>query len=213
VLTCDSRWHCPLCAAKLTERDRVELQQAMVLWRNAGGVAYLLTFTFPHDVTMALEYGIEQMQEAQSRMKGWRGYKGIMEAAGAIGAVKALEVTYGANGWHPHVHMLVFAKPDQEGVLEQIRALWGKAVEKVGLGRINEHGFDVRGGDYAADYIAKFGKEPSDQFAHDGAGVVERISRTHQRSHQANATTQGRNSVHSAAVVPRRRRPGGRAVR
>lgn len=163
VLTCDSRWMCPLCAAKITERDRVELQHGMVLWKCCGGVTYLLTFTFPHDVTMQLREGVEKMQRAQALMKGKRAYKKIMAAAGVVGAVKALEVTYGKNGWHPHVHMLVFARAGQEGVLADVRELWAAAVAAVGLGNVNEHGFDCRGGDFAADYVAKFGKEPSDE--------------------------------------------------
>lgn len=164
VLTCDSRWHCPLCAAKLTERDRVELQHGMVLWKQAGGAVYLLTFTFPHDVTMPLREGVEKMRAAQKWLKAQRAYKDAMKAAGAVGSVKATEVTYGANGWHPHVHMLVFARDDDEatGALNAVREMWGAAVERAGLGRINAHGFDCRGGDFAADYVAKFGKEPSD---------------------------------------------------
>lgn len=162
VLTCDSRWHCPICAAKITEGDRVELQQAMVCWKQRGGAHYLLTFTFPHSLALQLTEGVDKMQDAQRRLKGTRAYKAIMDAAGAVGAVKALEVTYGANGWHPHVHMIVFANAGAEAVLEGVRDLWAAAVEKVGLGRVNEHGFDLRGGDFAADYVAKFGKEPSD---------------------------------------------------
>jgi len=163
VLTCDSRWHCPLCAAKLTEKSRVELQQGMTLWVRDGGAIYLLTFTFPHDVSLSLADGVEKMQAAQKKMKGDRRYKKIMADAGAIGAVKALEVTHGKNGWHPHVHALIFARPNSESVLTDIREIWAAAVEREGLGRVNVHGFDVRGGDFAADYVAKFGKEPGDE--------------------------------------------------
>lgn len=159
VLTCDSRWHCPICAAKLTENDRRELQRGMQLWLRDGGACYLLTFTFPHDRELPLGEAVEKMQAAQRAMKGKRAYKAIMAEAGALGSVKALEVTYGANGWHPHVHMLVFARPGADAQLGAIRELWGAAVERVGLGRINEHGFDCRGGDYAAEYVAKFGRE------------------------------------------------------
>jgi replication protein len=163
VLCCDSRWHCPICAAKLTERDRRELQHGMTLWARDGGAVYLLTFTFPHELAMPLRESVEKMQDAQRRMKGSRGYKEIMRAAGALGSVKALEITYGKNGWHPHVHMLVFARDGAADHLAAVRDLWGSAVAKVGLGRINEHGFDCRGGDYAAEYVAKFGREASEQ--------------------------------------------------
>jgi hypothetical protein len=163
LVTCDSRWCCPICAAKITERDRRELALAIVLWKRAGGRTYLMTQTFRHDVTLSIDEGLSAMQRAQRAMKATRAYKAIMAAAGAIGAVKALEVTLGENGWHPHTHTLVFARDDQLETLERVRECWRAAVERVGLGRVNEHGFDVRGGDYAAEYVAKFGKEAGAQ--------------------------------------------------
>jgi len=166
LVTCDSRWCCPICAAKITERDRRELALAIVLWTRAGGRVYLMTQTFRHDVTLPIGEGLSAMQRAQRVMKATRAYKAIMAAAGAIGAVKALEVTLGENGWHPHTHTLVFARVDQLETLELVRECWRAAVERVGLGRVNEHGFDVRGGDYAAEYVAKFGKEAGAQSRH-----------------------------------------------
>lgn len=162
VITCGSVWHCPVCADRLTNERRRELQRALVIHKKQGGEAYLATFTFPHDLVLPLADGLKKMQAAQAAMKGRRAYKKILEDVGAIGTIKALEVTYGENGWHPHVHMLILGLPGMVGELEAMRAVWAAAVEKVGLGKVNEHGFDVRGGDYAAEYVAKFGKEPSD---------------------------------------------------
>ena len=163
VITCGSVWHCPVCADRLTNERRRELQRALVINKKQGGEAYLATFTFPHDLALPLAEGVEKMQEAQKSMKGQRAYKKLLEAVDYIGTIKAVEVTYGENGWHPHVHMLILGRPGMIDELEAIRAAWAGAVEKVGLGKVNQHGFDVRGGDYAAEYVAKFGKEPSDQ--------------------------------------------------
>ncbi len=160
IFTCGSRWHCPICAPKATEKSRRELQDAITLWTRQGGRVFLASFTFPHELAMPLADSVEKMQDAQRRMKASAAYKRIMRAAGALGSVKALEVTYGENGWHPHVHMLIFARPGAEEQLEAIRESWAAMVERVGLGRVNEHGFDLRGGDFAAEYVAKFGKEP-----------------------------------------------------
>ncbi|MGA7181450.1 MAG: hypothetical protein WBX11_17945 [Thiobacillaceae bacterium] len=64
---------------------------------------------------------------------------------------------------YPHIHVLLFVGKHEDAaeVVSSARDLRAKAVIKAGLGQINEHGFDVRGGDYAAEYIAKFGKETS----------------------------------------------------
>ena len=46
--TCGSVWTCPVCAAKIAERRRVELLEAMELHKAQGGAVYLLTLTTPH---------------------------------------------------------------------------------------------------------------------------------------------------------------------
>ena len=45
--TCGSVWTCPVCAAKIAERRRVELLDAMELHKAQGGAVYLLTLTTP----------------------------------------------------------------------------------------------------------------------------------------------------------------------
>ena len=46
--TCGSVWACPVCAAKIAERRRVELLDAMEMHKAQGGVVSLLTLTTPH---------------------------------------------------------------------------------------------------------------------------------------------------------------------
>ncbi|HHJ14265.1 MAG TPA: hypothetical protein ENJ79_07790 [Gammaproteobacteria bacterium] len=163
VVTCGSVWHCPVCAAKITEGRREELQHATTEHARHGGAVYLITYTFRHHEGEDLGENVKAFSEALRKLKATRAYKRAMEDAGAIGTVRALEVTHGENGWHPHVHELVFADEGAIEALEAIRPLWTKAVRKVGLSAALEHGFDVRGGDYAAEYVAKFGHEPGEE--------------------------------------------------
>jgi len=161
IAKCKSRWGCTLCAASAIEKDQAKLRDALAIWKGQGGETYLLTFTIRHDRTMTVKAGLAGLLKAQSKMKAWRAYKAIMAAVGAIGSIASRECTFGVNGAHPHVHMLVLARPGVLDQLEAVRALWSKAVRGAGLEDVNEHGFDARGGDYAAEYVAKFGKEPS----------------------------------------------------
>ena len=46
--TCGSVWVCPVCGAKVGERRRGEIQQAMAQHRACGGEVHLLTLTAPH---------------------------------------------------------------------------------------------------------------------------------------------------------------------
>lgn len=160
IAKCKSRL-CPVCAPAAVERDQKRLRDALSIWKSAGNETYLATFTIRHDVRTPVKDAVKGLLGAQSKMKSWRAYKAIMADAGAIGTIASREATFGENGPHPHVHMLALAKPGQLETLERIRELWAKAVRGAGLADVNEHGFDVRGGDYAAEYVAKYGKEPS----------------------------------------------------
>lgn len=50
LTTCGSVWHCPICAAKITEGLRQELQGAINAWAASGGTVYLMSLTFPHQI-------------------------------------------------------------------------------------------------------------------------------------------------------------------
>ena len=41
LMTCGSVWHCPVCAAKITERRRIEIQQAVDSHLSSGGFVAL----------------------------------------------------------------------------------------------------------------------------------------------------------------------------
>lgn len=165
--TCGSVWHCPVCAAKITEQRRIELQDAISAWAKTGGKVYLMSQTFPHQVNHLLADNLKLFSTAQTKFKNSRSYKRIMEQTACLGSIRALEVTHGANGWHPHTHTLVFASPDQLELLKQLDMVWIETLIKIGLAdrdQVNEmlmYAFDVQAGDYAAEYVAKFGHEPS----------------------------------------------------
>lgn len=167
LTTCGSVWHCPVCAAKITEHKRIELQDAITAWTKKGGEVYLMSQTFPHLDHQLLGENLKLFSEAQKKFKGSRKYTRILEAAGSVGSIRALEVTHGENGWHPHTHTLVFAKPGQLELLKQLDMVWIETLIKTGLAdrsQLNEmllFAFDIQNGDYAAQYVAKFGHEPS----------------------------------------------------
>lgn len=177
VMTCGSVWACPVCSAKITEKRSKELQKAVTAWvANHGGKVLLMTLTFPHESDMPLAELLDRFAKALTKFKNSRAYKnnfGTMDNPGnyqRIGSVRSLEVTHGQNGWHPHTHDLVFLKSDgiltDSNALDELRREWVKQLIKAGLGdnsKLNDmlqHAFDIQGGDYAAEYVAKYGREP-----------------------------------------------------
>lgn len=169
LATCGSVWHCPVCAAKITENRRQELQQAINACAKRGGEVYLMSLTFPHQINQALAANLDLFSKALKKFKNCRDYKRIMKTIGAIGSIRALEVTHGGNGWHPHTHDLIFANKDQLDLLKQLEMVWIETLIKVGIAdrtQLNDMlraAFDVQNGDYAADYVAKFGHEPAEK--------------------------------------------------
>ena len=50
LMACGSVWTCPVCAAKIAERRRLELKQAIEAAKVKGFGVYFVTLTIPHGV-------------------------------------------------------------------------------------------------------------------------------------------------------------------
>ena len=161
------------------ELRRKQLSAAMVKHVGNGGAAYLLTFTFPHDAADTLEELMAKFDKARQRFQNSKKWKAFKKAKRVIGVVNSLEFTVSLeNGWHPHVHMLVFCDKQAFGegaqatngdlnsyLIEELCKMWCQHLFKVGLGDNSKltdmlaHALNVRGGEKAAEYIAKFGRD------------------------------------------------------
>jgi len=179
VTTCKSVWTCPTCSARICAVRQAELSEGMRYWIDQGGYVFLMTLTFPHDRGEQLAELLPAFGKATTHFKNSKTYKRILGKGVRKGSVSSLEVTLGErSGWHPHRHDLVFATPDAFGdvtegekgrlmsrLIDELKQQWYESLRKAGLAEREEmsdvlaHGLDVRGGQYAAEYIAKFGKE------------------------------------------------------
>ncbi|WP_429913137.1 protein rep [Govanella unica] len=156
---------CPVCAAKITEGRREDIQSVLDAHHAAGGVVYMMTLTIPH-------HAMQTCAELRKVVAdGWRSIKAgapwykARERYGYMGDVRALEVTHGGNGWHPHLHILVFFRPGATTV--QMEALaawffdrWKRGIDRKGYGHCSIDAFTferVREGSGAADYVNKWG--------------------------------------------------------
>lgn len=179
VTTCKSVWACPTCSAKICAVRQAELAEGMKTWIGEGGYVFLMTLTFPHDREDVLADLLPRFGKAKSHFKNSKTYKRILAKGVRKGSVTSLEVTRGErSGWHPHQHDLVFCTPDAFGdvkegeggrltsrLIDELKEAWYMSLRKHGLAEREEmsdvlaHGLDVRGGQFAAEYIAKFGKD------------------------------------------------------
>jgi hypothetical protein len=157
--TCGRLWVCPVCAAKISERRKRDLRVCMDKHEATGGSFVLASFTFSHDRYDILGDLVKKMLKGWAFFrKDWTFVNKIMPNYGIIGWVRGVEVTHGDNGFHPHIHIVLFVtKPvDLEALRADLFPLWFRACEKQCLGLPNEkHGVDVQDGQSAGDYVAK----------------------------------------------------------
>ena len=166
LVVCGSPWACPICAAKIAERRRVELECAIAAAKMMGLSVVLATFTVPHGLGDDINAMLDRMMSAWRFMTMSRGYKELRRFAGLVGTVRALEVTHGQNGFHPHFHVLMFCKWEDDvkhlaPTLEfMLGCLWRQACVKKGLPEPSrERGVKVDDGTWAARYASKWGLE------------------------------------------------------
>lgn len=161
LMTCNSVWHCPVCAAKITERRRVELSEVLA---KTTLTPVLITYTFQHHMGMNLDAIVTAMMKAFGRFKAGRSWQGITYGFQWAGSVRALEVTHGANGWHPHMHELVFLERGldefgQARLWQVLSERWIEVLAGQGLTATRKVGVDVRVGDQAvSQYVTKGSK-------------------------------------------------------
>lgn len=179
---CGSVWTCPVCAAKISERRRKELQQAFSFHKNAGGYISMLTLTFSHKKTDKLNEILKRFSKAITYLFGGRAFNNIRDEMDLIGRIRVLEVTWSEkNGFHPHVHIALFynLKIDMSDMKKRLYVLWKKACEKVNLQASKSHGLDLQGAEEAEKYLSKHGTWSLDQEltkAHIKKGKVESLT-------------------------------------
>lgn len=165
LIICARIWQCPVCAAKITEERRREIQAGM---ERIVERSILITYTLQHSRHDDLKLLLDAILTALDRMKAARAWSGFTETFNWIGSIRALEVTYGANGWHPHFHELAFIEPtlslaDIADLESQLRAMWLHQLQKQGRDASWANGLTVQPTfSDVSEYVSKFGHDPID---------------------------------------------------
>ncbi|CAG1770827.1 hypothetical protein BAC3_01351 [uncultured bacterium] len=165
LITCARLWFCPVCASRISEKRAEELTIASYIWRQSGGFVSMFTFTLSHNVKQTLHSVLNTLREAHRKFKSGSPFKKIQSRYGWAGSVCALEVTHGLNGWHCHLHELVFLTPLSDDAYRNLerdaKKRWIDSLAAVQGSATYEHGLDIQvGDDKVSEYIAKYGKLP-----------------------------------------------------
>lgn len=159
LMTCALVWHCPICAAKITERRRVELSEAIA--NNGELVPVLVTFTLSHHKRDKLSVVLDALLAAYRQLKSGRAWLEFEHKYNVVGSVRGLEVTYGDNAWHPHIHTLFFFRRGVSLEIEPVlKTRWNEALKKQKRGASWARGVTVQfaNADIAA-YVSKLGAD------------------------------------------------------
>lgn len=137
--SCSSPHICPVCAPKLAER-RVQIDLAPGLSTARGLGWFLLTVTSKlrhkrHDNLSDLMTGFVAARRRMTQGGDWSRF---CKKYGYEGTIRAYEITYGVNGYHPHYHdLFVFNRTldaaEVADVTSFLKQRWSKCVVAAGL--------------------------------------------------------------------------------
>lgn len=162
--TCGQAWVDPVCAAKISERQRVELAGAVEQWRLRGGSLLLVTLTMRHSAEDSLVELLRDMNLAYRATRGGRAWQRFEKQFRIVGSVTAHEITYGQeSGFHPHKHLLIFSEGsittlEQAQIWLILTARWQAKLAASGRSASDLVGVKVQEGyGNVSEYVAKWG--------------------------------------------------------
>lgn len=135
--TCGRVWLCPVCSSKVRVRRGDQIAEGVGRHLENGGSAWFLTITLPHEKGDALKDSFDALTQAWRYVKSGRPYQRDRKAFGILGDIKAVEVTHGENGWHPHAHILILTERQLEfdemcAWAAMLDARWAEGLRRVG---------------------------------------------------------------------------------
>ena len=161
LMACGSVWNCPVCAPKIQHIRAVEVRMAIDNWLNQGGAVVMATHTTQHEKNDLLSDLLPMFNRALQASKSGRAYKGLQADYSIAHSVKALEITHGSNGWHPHAHTVLFLeeKTDLQELASEMFSLWRNSALRVGLREPSRKAFEIVDASKVRSYVTKMGQE------------------------------------------------------
>jgi hypothetical protein len=131
-------WACPVCSAKILAKRSLELGVGLLSWENSGGQLVMGTLTMRHHRGHSLVSEWDALQSAWNSILRSRVWKKWLDRLGSPGLVRVVEVTFGDNGWHVHLHFVLLVSG--AGAPDLVRAFgawltekWVRALDSAGM--------------------------------------------------------------------------------
>lgn len=162
---CGSIWACPVCSAVIRSERAREIQHAVTEHTARGGALLLVTLTLRHHKGQRLADTLDAVLKGWQKMLRGKAWTSTKDRYGISGYLRSVEVTYGENGWHPHIHAVLFLDEQisaaaAETLGDELHGRWARyAMAATGKMPDRKHGIDVQrvsdDGKVVASYLAK----------------------------------------------------------
>jgi Replication protein len=157
--TCGSVWVCPICSLKISQYRKMEVFKITAAMNRRPGVnSGQMVITLRHDKGDSLRTVKKILLKSWQKVQVQREYRELCKKYKHLGDVRALEVKVSMrSGWHPHLHILMFAESspeDMEAFANAILKLYCRKNERAAMegqyykGIFNEQDIE--------DYITKW---------------------------------------------------------
>ena len=164
VSHCNRLWACPICAAIIQCKRAFQLRLCILDWCMSKNSCIMVTLTYRGDRQYKLDDLISRFGLARKYFFELRRVKEYFNSI-SIGRCYCLEMTVSdLNGWHVHVHILIFCigrNVDEKEVKDTLYPIWYSCLLRVGLDCDYEHGVNVKSSMTCSEYVTKMSGELS----------------------------------------------------
>ena len=139
LMVCEAHHICPVCHYQKLAKDKATISEQVRRHYAEGGLLVDAVLTVPHHAAEPLQLVLERLESVWKELRSKPIWKRLSTELGVVGVIRRLEVTLGANGWHPHFHVSFMCD-------------WGEATELRGTTRnaVHRDAFAIVCGAWAA---------------------------------------------------------------
>lgn len=197
--SCGSVWACPVCSSKIQAQRREEVRRVCEGALDAGLSIGFGTLTLRHHRVDRLAALWDHLNAGWSYVTHHRKFREAAKAAGYVGMIRVVEVNWGANGWHVHIHFLVLCKGNAADLWAVIEELWLRAMTRRGMDALTDaQAFKVVTTDSVVEHAEYLAKGPDARWGAAGVGPNGPTRRDPASSVAWEVTGQGTKRLRSA---------------
>lgn len=126
---CGRNWLCPKCSYKIMKHRTAEIAERFKYFRSNNEKIFFYTFTLQHNRRQSLKELLGILLDAYKFARTHRKFRPYIKLTRFI---RTIEIKFGNNGWHPHIHAAFISKDDNKAV-EVFKDLYEQYLKNKGL--------------------------------------------------------------------------------